>query len=142
VNCLQKYPVLSIDEENRSFIVLTNATLWLYNEADTIGELVMGHIRLSTLPRTHRWKQVIDLLVSREDIPGIVQASLRAAQTGLRRVPDDAGFVLTLTNIFNFVEAAKSADWSTRIARQTILDVSWFVSQGFRLFLEYENHHA
>ena len=68
----------------------------------------MGHNRLDRLPRTMRWQQVIDLLDEGASVDELAQATFRAAQTGLKRVPDDPGFTQTLTVVFNFIDAIQS----------------------------------
>lgn len=68
----------------------------------------MGHIRLGRLPRTRRWKQVIALLDQGASVSELAQATFRAAQTGLSRVPQDLGFTQTLTVVFNFIDALQS----------------------------------
>ncbi len=68
----------------------------------------MGHIRLARLPRTRRWKQVIELLEQGRSVDELAQATYHAAQTGLFRVPHDAGFTQTLTVIFGFIDALQS----------------------------------
>lgn len=68
----------------------------------------MGHIRLDRLPRTRRWKQVIELLEQGKSVEELVQATYHAAQNGLFRVPNDAGFTQTLTIIFGFIDALQS----------------------------------
>jgi len=70
----------------------------------------MGHNRLGTLPRTQRWRDVIKLLEEEADLSQIADASIEAAQSGLQKVPNDLGFTITLTDIFQFIESARSKD--------------------------------
>ncbi|MDD4051959.1 MAG: hypothetical protein PHR28_08695 [candidate division Zixibacteria bacterium] len=70
----------------------------------------MGHLFLRNLPRTRKWRQVIDLLEADGDVPEIARASMEAVQTGLKNVPNDPGFRLTLTAIFDFVDSLQSSD--------------------------------
>ena len=77
----------------------------------------MGHIRLGILPRTHRWRQVIDLLEQAVSLPELAQATFDAAQAGLARVPEDQGFTQTLTTIFEFIDGLQSKD-PTAVLRQ------------------------
>lgn len=72
----------------------------------------MGHIRLGALAKTLRWKHVIQLLEEGADLSTLAQASFQASLTGLKRIPDDPGFNLVLTDIFKFVEAARSKDFA------------------------------
>lgn len=68
----------------------------------------MGHNRLGVLPKTRRWKEVIELLETGGDLAEIASQSLNAAVTGLAKVPYDPGFHTVLSNIFLFAEAARS----------------------------------
>jgi hypothetical protein len=68
----------------------------------------MGHNRLGILPKTYRWQQVIQLLEEGADVSDIADASFEAAQAGLAKIPKDSGFLIALTNIFHFIESAKS----------------------------------
>jgi len=70
----------------------------------------MGHLRLGRLPKTHRWKQVVALLEEGAELSSIVQASLHAADAGLRQIPNDPGFCSVLTNVFQFVDAVRSEE--------------------------------
>jgi hypothetical protein len=75
----------------------------------------MGHLFLRNLPRTRKWKQVIQLLETDGEAPNIVRASLETVQVGLKKAPDDPGFRLTLTAIFDFVDSLQSADPGTSL---------------------------
>ncbi|MCB2230284.1 hypothetical protein KQH82_06180 [bacterium] len=70
----------------------------------------MGHIRLGVLPRTRRWKQVIELLEAGADLGEIAEKSFYAAKSGLKLVPGDPGFTTVLTSVFQFIQAARSPD--------------------------------
>ena len=83
----------------------------------------MGHIRLDRLPRTRRWKQVIELLDQGGSVEDLVQATYRAAQNGLNRIPNDVGFTQTLTAIFAFIDALQSKSPVTSL-RENGFDVS------------------
>jgi hypothetical protein len=77
----------------------------------------MGHIRLSRLPKTQRWKEVIAMLEEGITIPELASATFHAAQTGLSRVPEDTGFTQTLTTIFQFIDAIQSKSPITNLRR-------------------------
>ena len=68
----------------------------------------MGHLRLSTLPRTERWVQVLRHLDEGASVDEIARETFWAAYSGLSKVPVDAGFTQTLTTIFNFADALQS----------------------------------
>ncbi|MEW6584951.1 MAG: hypothetical protein AB1442_04990 [Nitrospirota bacterium] len=70
----------------------------------------MGHLFLRNLPRTRKWKQVIELLEANGEVPEIARASLEAIQYGLKKVPDDPGFCQTLTAVFDFTNSLQSPD--------------------------------
>ena len=72
----------------------------------------MGHIYLGALPRTYRWKEVIELLKSGADLNDLADASFFAAHSGLQRVPNDAGFLSTVNSIFELAAAAREKDVS------------------------------
>ena len=68
----------------------------------------MGHLRLSTLPRTERWGKVLQHLDEGASVSDIARDTFWAAYSGLSKVPVDAGFTQTLTTIFSFVDALQS----------------------------------
>jgi hypothetical protein len=68
----------------------------------------MGHLRLDRLPRTHRWKKVIEALANGDPVEKVAETTYWAADTGLAKVPQDVGFTQTLTVIFGFVNAIQS----------------------------------
>ena len=78
----------------------------------------MGHFRLGQLPRTARWKQVIALLQRGASVEELANASFKAAQTGLSRVPNDPGFTQTLTTVFQFIDALQSGNPISSLRRQ------------------------
>lgn len=80
----------------------------------------MGHNRLGILPKTHRWKHVINLLKSEADLPEIARASLQAMLTNFKRIPDDPGFNLVLSNIFGFAAGARSGDFQKSLEESGI----------------------
>ena len=56
----------------------------------------MGHIRLGTLPRSKKWRQVVDLLQLGADVEAIAAAAAVAAESDLKRATTDPAFVQTL----------------------------------------------
>jgi len=52
----------------------------------------MGHIRLGTLQRSTKWRDVIRLLDSGADIESIAEAAARASEADLKRASDDPFF--------------------------------------------------
>ncbi|MCH9031417.1 MAG: hypothetical protein IIB00_04065 [candidate division Zixibacteria bacterium] len=66
----------------------------------------MGHLRLWKLPKTHRWKEVVEQLELGSEIPQLAESSLRAAETGLYRAAKDDVLISTLLQAFLLFEAA------------------------------------
>ena len=52
----------------------------------------MGHIRLGTLQRSKKWRDVIGLLDADADIESIAEAAARASEADLKRASDDPFF--------------------------------------------------
>ncbi|SPH24386.1 hypothetical protein DEA8626_03438 [Defluviimonas aquaemixtae] len=52
----------------------------------------MGHIRLGTLPRSKKWRDVIDILESGADVLAVAEAAARASELDLDRASDDPRF--------------------------------------------------
>lgn len=52
----------------------------------------MGHIRLGQLPRTIKWRHVIELIASGADVAQVAQATYEAAESALKQVQNDKGF--------------------------------------------------
>lgn len=52
----------------------------------------MGHIRLGTLQRSKKWRDVIGLLDSNSDIESVAESAARASETDLKRASDDPFF--------------------------------------------------
>ncbi|MCK4784742.1 MAG: hypothetical protein KAV87_13400 [Desulfobacteraceae bacterium] len=77
----------------------------------------MGDDRLWILPRTHRWNKVVELIATGGSLEQIADASLAAAETGLRHVPADISFTRTLTDIFKFIQAARSKEFERVLMR-------------------------
>lgn len=68
----------------------------------------MGHLRLDRIPRTHRWKKVIEALANGDSVEKVAETTYLAADAGLAKVPRDVGFTQTLGVIFGFVDAIQS----------------------------------
>ena len=78
----------------------------------------MGHNRLGRLPRTRKWKEVIQSISHDGSVAEIADASLKAVDTGLKKISGDIGFTLTLTVILKFMEIARSKDLETALMEQ------------------------
>ncbi len=91
----------------------------------------MGHNRLGTLPRNYRWKEVIRLLEADVDLQTLTDASFFAAKTGLRRVPDDPGFLATINAIVQLAAASREHDVTAALESVGIDQSSQTSSLGF-----------
>lgn len=72
----------------------------------------MGHIRLGKLPRTKRWSEVIDLLGLGARSAAVAAATLDAAETELKRAPQDTGVLHSFWLLTQLPDAARSADFA------------------------------
>jgi hypothetical protein len=90
----------------------------------------MGHIRLDTLPKTHKWQRVVGLITGGADVERIAAASADAAEHGLERASQDQGLAhaFWLTQI---PQAARDIDFADRLSqlglsvssRSTLLEI-------------------
>src|SRR5829696_2497208 len=71
----------------------------------------MGHVRIGELPRTRRWVQVVDLLGHGASTAQIANATLLAAEAGLRRATQDTGVIETVWLLTRLPLAARSGDF-------------------------------
>jgi hypothetical protein len=77
----------------------------------------MGHIRLGTLPRTHRWIEVLDLIGGGAGTPDVAAATMDASQGGLIRAAKDPGLVYTVWLLTQIPLAARSEDFAARLRK-------------------------
>ena len=52
----------------------------------------MGHIRLGQLPRTRKWRDVVELIAAGADVPQVANATIKAADDAFSFVNDDSGY--------------------------------------------------
>jgi hypothetical protein len=52
----------------------------------------MGHIRLGQLPRTRKWRDVVELIAAGADVPQVANATIKAAESAFSFVRDDLGY--------------------------------------------------
>jgi hypothetical protein len=67
----------------------------------------VGHIRLGTLPRTRSWDEVVALIGQGAAAPQVAQATINAAEDGLRKASKDRGVVETVWLLLQLPQAAK-----------------------------------
>jgi hypothetical protein len=76
----------------------------------------MGHVRLGTLPRTQKWKQVVSLVADGTGVEGIAAASADAAENGLERASQDEGLAHVFWLLTQIPQAARAGDFSEQLA--------------------------
>jgi hypothetical protein len=77
--------------------------------AHHVGAVAVGHIRLGTLPRTRSWDEVVALIGHGAAVPQVAQATIRAAEEGLRGAGKDRGVVDTVWLLLQLPHAARAA---------------------------------
>jgi hypothetical protein len=83
----------------------------------------MGHIRLGNLPRTRKWQQVVALIEGGAGTAQIANATITAAEKGLKLAAEDKGLVETIWLLTQLPLAAKSDNFAQAL-QSTGLDVS------------------
>lgn len=83
----------------------------------------MGHIRLGRLPRTYKWRQVIDLIGNGAPTPPIAAATLDAAKRGLANVSKDPALIYSIFLLTQIPQCARQQDFGGAL-RSLGLDVS------------------
>ncbi|MEK7270551.1 MAG: hypothetical protein AAB215_06355 [Planctomycetota bacterium] len=72
----------------------------------------MGHIRLGDLPRTRKWQEVVALIEGGAGTVQLANATISAAEQGLKLASEDKGLVETIWLLTQIPLAAKSADFA------------------------------
>ncbi len=67
----------------------------------------MGHSRLGSLPRTHKWKEVVGLIAIGAGAEQIANAVIRAAERGLMAFGHHAGLVEAIWSLTQLTAAAR-----------------------------------
>jgi len=91
----------------------------------------MGHIRLGTLPKTHKWEHVVGLIAGGADVERIAAASADAAEHGLERASQDQGLAHAFWLLTQIPQAARQANLADRLwqlglnvsSRPTLLEI-------------------
>lgn len=52
----------------------------------------MGHIRLGQLPRSRKWRDVVELVAAGADVPQVANATIKAAESAFTFVNKDSGY--------------------------------------------------
>jgi hypothetical protein len=77
----------------------------------------VGHQRIGRLPRTKRWRAVVDLLAQSPDTRQFTIATLRAAQERLDRLADEDAVPYCFWILARLAIAARSSDFDEEAAR-------------------------
>jgi hypothetical protein len=77
----------------------------------------MGHIRLGTLPRTRRWKEVIDLVGGGASSAAVAAATLDAVDQDLAKAADDPGLNRAFWLLTQIPDAARARDFAGALRR-------------------------
>lgn len=77
----------------------------------------MGHIRLSTLPRTLKWIEVLDLIGGGAGSPEVAAATMDASEHGLVGAAKDPGLVYSVWLLTQIPLAARSDDFVARLEK-------------------------
>jgi hypothetical protein len=86
------------------------------------GARTMGHIHLGVLPRSQRWRDVVELLSSDAPDGAVIAASARAAESDLLSATNSAGFVEAVRLLLMVPYAARSEDFADAL-RKAGLDI-------------------
>ena len=76
----------------------------------------MGHIRLGTLQRTKKWRDVIGLLDADTDIESIAEAAARASESDLKGASDDPFFQLVTQLLVRLPLSARAPGFEAELA--------------------------
>lgn len=72
----------------------------------------MGHVRLGNLPRTRKWQQVVALLEGGAGTAQVANATVTAAEQGLKLASEDKGLVETIWLLTQLPLAAKTDNFA------------------------------
>lgn len=76
----------------------------------------MGHLRLGQLPKTKRWRQVIEVLKDDDATSqDVAQATLFAIETGLRKAAQDEGLVTAFWLLARMADASTKPDFARQL---------------------------
>ncbi len=90
----------------------------------------MGHTRLGEIPKSRKWREVVEQITgagladgvvpTAADMTGIAAKTLDAAQKGLEKAVADAGVRYTFFLLTQLALAARSPDWEAALGRHGI----------------------
>jgi hypothetical protein len=93
----------------------------------------MGHLRLGSIPKTHRWSEVLGSLEGASDdsadnadargrVAYAAAATLKAAQESLGKAPADVGVALSFLALAELTAAARGDQWEAHLRELGIFD--------------------
>jgi hypothetical protein len=71
----------------------------------------MGHSRLGTLPDTSRWRKLVGLIAGGADVAAVADATMHAAETGLKLADGDEGLKHTFYLLSQVALASRQDDF-------------------------------
>jgi hypothetical protein len=77
----------------------------------------VGHVRLGTLPKTRKWRQVVDLITDGASVGTVAAASADAAENGLGKASEDQALVHAFWLLTQIPQAAKQKDFAEELRR-------------------------
>lgn len=83
----------------------------------------MGHVRLGTLPRTRKWRDVLELIGGSGDAMAVASATMEATARELLQAGEDPTVVHTMWLIAQLPQAARQDDFVEAL-RQVGIDVA------------------
>jgi hypothetical protein len=75
----------------------------------------MGHIRLGSLPKTHKWQEVVGLVAENGSATAVADATMDAAQRGLEIASRDEGLRHTLWLLTQITLAARQDNFAAAL---------------------------
>ena len=82
----------------------------------------MGHVHLAPLPRTRKWKQIVELIEGGAAAGQIATATVKATEGGFKSAPNDDGVLESYWLLIRLSLAARTGDFTSAL-RQCGLDV-------------------
>lgn len=70
----------------------------------------MGHVRLGTLPKTRRWKKVVELITDGADVAHVSKATIEASQKAMTQLQGDVGFREAIQLLVDIGQAGNQKD--------------------------------
>jgi hypothetical protein len=78
----------------------------------------MGHTRLGNLPKSRRWRQVVDLIENNQaNLAQIASVTIDAAEGGLQRAAKDQGLIQTFWLLTQITLASRKQDFIESLRR-------------------------